>query len=71
MIHGRMEKQKKESLPFIIHHGGDVMSLGWSSDLFRLRYEIKALGGVLDALSLAVGATRESPIPDEHLVSYV
>lgn len=47
------------------------MSLGHSSDLFRLRYEIKALGGVLDALSLAVEATQAAPIPDEHLVSYV
>ena len=59
------------------------MSPDLSSDLNRLRVELQALGGVLDALLGALGpaqraawklevqeTARAKTVPDEHLVSY-
>lgn len=57
---------------------GMGISPGFSVDLSRLRVEMKALGGILDALFHAVQQGRlvdpkggpTSTVPDEHLVSY-
>jgi hypothetical protein len=68
--------------PFFHIHGGDDLTRGLSADVSRLRVELQALGGVLNALfcilqpagptSLEVQETTASPrtMPEEHLVSY-